>query len=118
MMEKEELYVWYQTELNRLEEEREIYEREAGRFEEEKELTRAESGRDRGYVERLIASWGECQESGSMRSEFEESVEEEYRELRRQEEALAEKHLHIWKETACCEEQYEEELRKFVEEEC
>jgi len=53
-----------------------------------------------------------------MRSEFEESVEEEYRELRRQEEALAEKHLHIRKETACCEEQYEEELRKFAEEEC
>ncbi len=60
-MKKEELYVWYQTELNRLEEEREIYEREV---------------------------------------------------------ALVEKHLHIRKETACCEEQYEEELRKFVEEEC
>ena len=117
MMEKEELYVWYQTELNRLEEEREICEREAQRFEEERARTRAESGKDRGHVDRLLGSWGECQDSGSMRSEFEESVEEEYRELCRQEEALAEKHLHIRKETACCEERYEEELGKFVEEE-
>lgn len=116
-MDREELFYQYQVKIRHLEEDREEYERQRRMLEEDKEQARIEFGQDRSCIENIRNLWGDCEDSGRLSAEFEDSVEEEYREMERREEKLQQERRRFQKETSLCEEWYQEENMKILEEE-
>lgn len=116
-MDREELFYQYQTTLRKLEEDEEQYERKKRYLEEDRGQARMEFGQDRERIEDMINVWGNCEDSGRVFAEFEDSVEEEYREMERREEKLQEERSQLRKEISACEEWYEQESRELLEKE-
>lgn len=116
-MDREELFFRYRANMERLEGEREGYERKMRRLEAERAQARAEFEQDRSRIENIRNIWGDCEDWGRLMTDFEESAEEAYREMERQEESLQEEKRRFQKEMLRCEEWYQEETRKLPEEE-
>lgn len=115
-MNEEELYEKYQSDIRRIEEEREDFIRKERTFEEEREEMLHRCKEDREDLEILLNSWGECQDTGLLLTEFEESFEAEYREYEKREEVLKEEYRTIQAKMSHCEMWFDEERRKLQEE--
>ena len=55
--------------------------------------------------------WGNCEDSGNFIADFEDSVEEQHKELEKKEQQLQEEVIRIRKEISACESWYENECR-------
>lgn len=116
-MNEEELFEKYQSDIRRIEDEREDYERRRRRFEEDKEEALAISRDESARIERMVNRFGDCQDTGLVMSYLEESVECEAKELRKQEEALQEELRSIQAKMSACENWFDEARRNMQEEE-
>ena len=111
-MDREELFYKYQNNLRRLEDEQEILARKKRKFEDKKERARARQIEARAHVEVLVNMWGNCEDSGNFIADFEDSVEEQHKELEKKEQQLQEEVIRIRKEVSACESWYENECRQ------
>lgn len=112
---KEELYQEYRTQMLRTEEDKEAYQRKVRRFEQEKEESREICKEEKRSVDHLTEMWGECEDIGRLRCEMGDFMDEEQKNLERQEAELAEEYQNICRQERCYEDQYREACRKLDE---
>lgn len=114
---EEEFYRIYQSKISDFDEESGDIERRINKLQEDREEFKSICVEDRGHVENLLNMWGDCAESGNLLDEFEESIEEENRELQKAEEKLTDERNVIKKKRILCEESYEKDKQKLSEKE-
>lgn len=115
-MNEEDLFFEFQGKSRHLEELREDYERKKRKYEARRERIKERNIRNRAQIEELVNTWGNCQDSNALLSDFEESVEEQEREQRQKEEELQKEGHQIRKKMDDCDLWYEEERRELEEE--
>lgn len=116
-MNAEDLFYKYQNSMRRLEDEKESLERKKQKLENRKERIQAREIEDRVCVDELLNTWGDCQDSGNFRADFEDCMDKVYQGQNQREVQVQEEFRCVLQAIAICENDYKEEYSSLLKEE-